>query len=413
MKNMNKGVMIGTLAAALAAVTLAGCGKTVEQAANTAPARIEAAVTTSAEAAKPAEVKNKETTEKTAKAKDTKKSKNTKKSKKNSKKNTKAAEPAVAAKPAETMAPVNQNVAPVIQVTAPAPAPEAQTAQAPAAPVVEAQKPVVTEDVYPVWVDGDAYAGSYYEQSAGRATMDVTRNSDGTYSVEVAWPSSANETNYWNFSGSFDGKGNLKYTNCRKTTAAVNADGSYTYDSCGLMTPYTVYSAGSGSIKFDDHGITWNDDMGDILPGTRFVNYQPSTAVAETTYNTKADEVGTAGSSYYANEGFDTGFFYDANGSKATLQISKSSVTPGTYDVCVICPVSLGEYKTYGANCNFQAEGTLLTYDNGAVSRQVYDENGNVVENVILENGHYGHLTQHPDFIEWFDSDGNYYVFTK
>jgi len=411
MKNMNKGVMIGTLAAALAAVTLAGCGKTVEQAANTAPARIEAAVTTSAEAAKPAEVTTKETTEKTAKAKDTKKSKNTKKSKKNSKKNTKAAEPAVAAKPAETMAPVNQTVAPVIQVTAPAP--EAQTAQAPAAPVAEAQKPVVTEDVYPVWVDGDAYAGTYYEQSAGRGIMEVTRNSDGTYSVEVSWPSSANETNYWNFTGSFSGKGDLNYTNCRKTTAAVNSDGSYTYDSCGLMTPYTVYSAGSGSIKFDDHGITWNDDMGDILPGTRFVNYKPAAVNAETTCNTKADEVGIAGSNYYANEGFDTGFFYDANGSKATLQISKSSVTPGTYDVCVTCPVSLGEYKTYGANCNFQAEGTLLTYDNGAVSRQVYDNDDNLIENLISEGGHFGHLRQNDGFIEWFDSDGSYYVFTN
>jgi len=134
---------------------------------------------------------------------------------------------------------------------------------------------------------------------------------------------------------------------------------------------------------------------------------------AETTCNTKADEVGTAGSSYYANEGFDTGFFYDANGSKATLQISKSSVTPGTYDVCVTCPVSLGEYKAYGANCNFQAEGTLLTYDNGAVSRQVYDNDDNLIENLISEGGHFGHLRQNDGFIEWFDSDGSYYVFTN
>lgn len=412
MKNMNKGVMIGTLAAALAAVTLAGCGKTVEQAANTAPARIEAAVTTSAEAAKPAEVTTKETTEKTAKAKDTKKSKNTKKSKKNSKKNTKAAEPAVAAKPAETMAPVNQTVAPVIQVTAPAP--EAQTAQAPAAPVVEAHKPVVTEDVYPVWVDGDAYAGTYYEQSAGRGIMEVTRNSDGTYSVEVSWPSSANETNYWNFTGSFSGKGDLNYTNCRKTTAAVNSDGSYTYDSCGLMTPYTVYSAGSGSIKFDDHGITWNDDMGDILPGTRFVNYKPAAVNAETTCNTKADEVGTAGSNYYANEsGFVTGSFYDANGSKATLQISESNVLDGAYSVIVNCPVSLGEYKSYGLFCDFKAGSTMLTYDNGATSRQVFDENNNMIENSITDGGHFGTLKQNGDLIEWSDSDGSYYVFTR
>ena len=407
MKNMNKGVMIGTLAATLAAVTLAGCGKTVEQAAQTAPARIEAAVATSAEVAKPAAVKTEETKDKTAKAKDTKKTKNNKKSKK-SKKNTNAAKPA-AAKPAETAAPVNQSVAPVIQVTVPAP--EVQTVQAPAA---EAQKPVVTEDVYPVWVDGDAYAGSYYEQSAGRATMEVTRNSDGTYSVEVAWPSSANETNYWNFTGSFDGKGNLKYTNCRKTTAAVNADGSYTYDSCGLMTPYTVYSAGSGSIKFDDYGITWNDDMGDILPGTRFVNYKPSTVATETTYNTKAAEVGTAGSNYYANEsGFVTGSFYDANGSKATLQISESDVLDGAYSVVVTCPVSLGEYKSYGLFCDFKAGSTMLTYDNGATSRQVFDENNNMIENSITDGGHFGTLKQNGDLIEWSDSDGSYYVFTR
>lgn len=412
MKNMNKGIMIGTLAATLAAVTLAGCGKTVEQTAKTVPARIEAAVATSAVATKPAEVKTEKTNEKTTESKNTKNSKNSKKSKKNSKKNTKAAEQAVAAKPVENTATVIQTPAPVVQVVTSAP--ETQSAQVPAAPVVEAQKPVVTEDVYPVWVDGDTYAGTYYEQTAGRGIMEITRNSDGTYSVEISWPSSANETNYWNFTGSFGGKGNLNYTNCRKTTVAVNSDGSYTYDSCGLMTPYTVYSAGSGSIKFDDYGITWNDDMGDILPGTRFVNYQPKAAASEVTYNTKASEVGTAGSSYYANEsGFVTGSFYDANGSKATLQISKSTVTPGTYDIYVTCPVSLGEYKTYGANCNFQEEGTLLTYDNGATSRQVYDTNNNMIENSILDGGHFGHLRQNDGFIEWFDGDGSYYVFTN
>lgn len=119
--------------------------------------------------------------------------------------------------------------------------------------------------------------------------MEVTINSDNTYSVEVAWASSANETNYWKFTGPIDCNGNLNYTNYRKTTKAVNSDYSY-----------TIYSAGSGSLKFGNCGVVcWTDNMGDILPGTRFVNYQPEAAASETTYNSKADEAGAAGSNLY------------------------------------------------------------------------------------------------------------------
>ena len=391
MKNMNKGVMIGTLAAALAAVTFAGCGSTIEQATNTAPARVEAAVATTAEAAKP-EVK----TEDAAKAKDTKKTKN-KKSKK-SKKNTKAAEPTAAAKPAEPQTIVVQTPAPVVQTVAPA---AAQPAQAPAVEAPKTEK-AVAEDVCSVWADGTYEGGTYYEETQGSGKMEVTCNGDNTYSVEISWPSSANETNYWDLTGSIDRNGNLNYTNCRKTAKNVSSGESY-----------TVYSAGAGSLKFGNCGVVaWTDNMGDILPGTRFVSYQPKAATAETTYNTKADEVGTAGSNYYANESsFVTGSLYDANGSKATLEISKSNLGDGSYDVFVTCPVSIGEFKIYGFNCKFQAEGTLLTYDAGATSSKVYDEYGNVIENNLIDSGHFGHLTQHDGFVEWFDSDGSYYVF--
>lgn len=392
MKNMNKGVMIGTLAAALAAVTFAGCGSTIEQATNTAPARVEAAVATTAEAAKP-EVK----TEDAAKAKDTKKTKNTKKSKK-SKKNTKAAEPAAAAKPAEPQTIVVQTPAPVVQTVAPA---AAQPTQAPAVEAPKTEK-AVAKDVCSVWADGTYEGGTYYEETQGSGKMEVTCNDDNTYSVEISWPSNANETNYWDLTGSIDRNGNLNYTNCRKTAKNVSSGESY-----------TVYSAGAGSLKFGNCGVvTWTDNMGDILPGTRFVSYQPKAATAETTYNTKADEVGTAGSNYYANESsFVTGSLYDANGSKATLEISKSNLGDGSYNVFVTCPVSIGEFKIYGFNCKFQAEGTLLTYDAGATSSKVYDEYGNVIENNLIDSGHFGHLTQHDGFVEWFDSDGSYYVF--
>lgn len=411
MKNMNKGIMVSTLAAALAAVTLAGCGNTANEITKTTPVKVPAAVTAVAEdTAKAEDTKN--DNEKTEKAKDTKKSKNTKKAKKNKKNSKKAkadkTEPAVAAK-AETAAaaPVNQTPAPVVQTAAPA-----QTVQAPAAqaPVVEAPATVIPQDVYPVWVEGDVYAGTYYEETTGRGIMEVTRYSDNTYSVEVTWPSAANETNYWNFTGTFDGRGNLNYTNCRKTTEAVNSDGSYTYDSCGLMTPYTVYSAGSGSIKFDDYGITWTDNMGDILPGTRFVNYQPKTVVVEEQKtNTKADEIGTAGSNYYQNEGFMTGSFYDGNGSRATLEISKSNVGEGLYDCIVITPDTLANNVAYGFSARL--ENGMLVYDKGVKSCTTYDINGNIENVSILDEGHFGSLCMTNCGLSWTDSDGSSYMF--
>ena len=126
--------------------------------------------------------------------------------------------------------------------------------------------------------------------------MEITRNSDGTYSVQVDWSSSAAEKDIWNFSGEFDGRGVLRYTNCRKTSVAFDENGNYACDSYGYMTPYTVYTMGSGYIEFKDEGILeWHDDMGDVPFGTTFVTCKQS-------YNTKADEVGTAGSNYYMYE---------------------------------------------------------------------------------------------------------------
>ena len=264
MKKFNKGMVI-TMATMIAAAALASCGnsateitknesaKAVQTAANTA-----AAENTAKAAENKTETKKAETT---AAKKDSKK--------KSSKK--------TAEKAAET---AQKNVQP------------AQTKKAAEAPAT-----VIPDDVYPVWVEGDVYAGCYAEEIAGRGMMDITRNSDGTYSVEVNWSSSAFEKNTWNFSGEFDGRAVLRYTNCRMTTVAFDENGNYACDSKGLMTPYTTYTMGSGYIRFLDEGVLeWHDDMGDVCPGTTFVACKQS-------YNTKADEVGTAGSCYYESMG--------------------------------------------------------------------------------------------------------------
>ena len=273
MKKFNKGMVI-TMATMIAAAALASCGnsaaeitknesaKAVQTAANTAAAE---------NTAKAAENKT-----------ETKKAETTAAKKSSKKKSSKKTTEKAAEKPAET---AQKNVQP------------AQTKKAAEVPA-STQAPAVTipDEVYPVWVEGDMYAGTYAEEIAGRGMMDITRNSDGTYSVEVNWSSSAFEKNIWNFSGEFDGRAVLRYTNCRMTTVAFDENGNYACDSKGLMTPYTTYTMGSGYIEFKDEGVLeWHDDMGDIIPGTTF-------AACKQPYNTKADEIGTAGSNYYANE---------------------------------------------------------------------------------------------------------------
>ena len=276
MKKFNKGMVItSTAAAALAALTFAGCGSTANEMFPAKTTASAAQAVKNEEAAKPvtavkAEAAEAATTgkaaEKTAAKKNNKKS-NKKKAADTAQKNT---QPAV--------------IVPTAQVQ------PAQTQKAAEVPAV-----TIPDDVYPVWVEGDVYAGTYAEEIAGRGAMDITRNSDGTYSVEVNWSSSAFEKNIWNFSGEFNGRGVMYYTNCRKTTVAFDENGNYAYDSNGLMTPYTTYTMGSGYIEFKDEGVLeWHDDMGDIIPGTKFI--------ACKAYNTKADEVGTAGSCYYENE---------------------------------------------------------------------------------------------------------------
>ena len=280
MKKFNKGMVI-TMATMIAAAALASCGNSTTEITKNEPAKAVQAVTTAAAAENTAktaenktETKKAETTASAAK-KDNKKSDNKKKS---SKKTTEKA----AEKPAET---AQKNVQP------------AQTQKAAAVPAsTQAPAAVIPDEVYPVWVEGDMYAGTYAEEIAGRGTMEITRNSDGTYSVEVNWSSSAFEKNSWNFSGEFDGRAVLRYTNCRKTTVAFDENGNYACDSNGLMTPYTTYTMGSGYIEFKDEGVLeWHDDMGDIIPGTTFVTCKQP-------YHTKADEIGTAGSNYYMYE---------------------------------------------------------------------------------------------------------------
>ena len=410
MKKFNKGIVItSTVAAALAALTLTGCAGT-EIAPKAAPAvnanAVQAVqVVKNDEVAQPvkAEAAEENTAETTAAKKDSKKKSKKKKSKKSAEKTAETAQqtvqpivvvPTVQVQPVQVQPAQTQPTQQTQQVQ-----PAAQPQQTAAVPAnTQAPADPVHTDVYPVWVEGDVYAGSYYEATAGRGMMDITRNSDGTYSVEVNWASSAAEKNIWNFTGEFNGRGLMNYTNCRKTNA--------TYDANGNMTCYTVYSAGSGYIEFKDEGVLeWHDDMGDILPGTTFVS-----KIAYNTTNTKANEVATAGSNYVEEKTvteLPTGWFYDGNGSGTVMNIAKNG---NNYSFVVSYPDERGTcYHTY--SFSGKLEDGKVSYVGGQQDDLVYNADSSVKSAKFVSNDHKGQVRLSNTGIVWEDSYGPHFVF--
>ena len=252
------------------------------------------------------------------------------------------------------------------------------------------------------------YAGTYAEEIAGRGTMEITRYSDGTYAVRVDWSSSAYEKCSWTFSGEFNGRAVMHYDNCCKTTVAFDENGNYAYDCNGIMTPYNNYINGSGYIEFKDEGVLeWHSDMGDILPETTFVSCKKS-------YNTKADEIGTAGSNYYANEKTweAEGILYEVGGNRISLEIEKANGFDNTYNCTVRMSGSAFDSEVYGFLAYYDSETDTLVYDRGARNYVSYDSNGCIVDNYIIDEGHFGSISYTGAAgLRWTDSDGSSYVF--
>ena len=420
MKKFNKGMVItSTIAAAIAAMTLAGCGnkavevtkaetaKAVQAAANTAVAEnaVKANEITAENKVETKKEETKPTTTKKDTKKDTKKKSDKKKASKKTKKSEKTDNTGAAATAKVTVQPTV--VIPQQTTQQAQPAKQTQTQQQTKAPETKAPV-VIPEEVYPVWVEGDMFAGTYAEEIAGRGTMEITRYSDGTYSVQVDWSSSAFEKCSWNFSGEIDGRGAMNYTNCRKTIVAFDENGNFACDSYGYMTPYTVYTKGSGYIKFLDEGILeWHDDMGDILPETTFVTCKQS-------YNTKADEIGTAGSNYYANERTweATGDLYEVNGRRISIEIEKANGFDNAYNCTVRMSGSAFDSEVYSFLAYYDSELDELVYDRGAKSFVSYNSDGNVAEHYIIDEGHFGSISYTGAAgIRWIDCDGSSYVF--
>lgn len=302
-------------------------------------------------------------------------------------------------------------------------------------------------EIKAVTVNSSKFVGSYVELSQGVANMDISDNGDGTFAIHIDWAVNSNEENIWEMTGNFDGKGTLNYFNCRKSTSAYDKNGNYTIGVDGIQTPFTTYTAGSGSLTMTSYGIVWTDNMGDIFAGTTFVAKKSAPANTKAneigtagsnyynneTANTKANEIGTAGSCYYNNEiantkasevatagscyyenepdtpaaELPTGWMYDGNGSGAVMNIAKNG---NTYSFVVSYrDEKTNAYHTYSFSGKY--ENGKLVYSAGQQDDIVYNADGTVKSASFVSNDHRGTVTQSNTGIVWADSYGPNFVF--
>ncbi len=101
----------------------------------------------------------------------------------------------------------------------------------------------------------DVFAGEYLEEYAGRCQITITKNDTG-YDVHIRWAGSASDHAEWDFSGEFDGKGVLYYSDCIKKTTVYAPDKS---------TETINYTDGTGYLRVSEEGtktgLIWVDDI--------------------------------------------------------------------------------------------------------------------------------------------------------
>lgn len=264
-------------------------------------------------------------------------------------------------------------------------------------------KAVTPQKYTPVVVANDPYAGNYSEKFRGVGAMTVANIGNNQYSIHIEWAVNDSEFNSWDLVGTFDANKNMNYTSCIKNNHIKNANGTETLT--------TIYTNGTGSIKLEDGYFNWNDNMGDILPDTFFVTKQTNTTtttVTTTTTTTISSVPAVTNDPSLTPMGtFSTGSFYDGNGSRATLNITKSS--NNSYTCTVSTPYNAASHYEY----HFIAtqDNDTIVYSDCTVNLVEYNDDGTVKSNSVVGQGHYGSVISSNTGLVWYDSDGSNYVF--
>ena len=107
------------------------------------------------------------------------------------------------------------------------------------------------------------HTGTYVEATAGRGIIIVNKVGD-VYSVVVNWSDSAYESYEWVFSGEFDDRGVLEYSDC------IKKDIVYEVEEEGTVSK--IYEDGTGRLRLTDDGLIWEDDIEHIADDISFIN---------------------------------------------------------------------------------------------------------------------------------------------
>ncbi|MBQ9721233.1 MAG: hypothetical protein IJV64_11145 [Oscillospiraceae bacterium] len=135
-----------------------------------------------------------------------------------------------------------------------------ESSPAPNDPPAAAEEPDAAE--------ADDLSGSWQDEISQRASMDVTRSGDGSYTLFVHWGSSATEASIWEIVGTFDESGTLTYE-----------DGKYgvcTFDESGSETVSDEETT-RGSFTLEDGKLRWQYsrvEENDHSEGGLFVKFE-------------------------------------------------------------------------------------------------------------------------------------------
>ena len=141
-----------------------------------------------------------------------------------------------------------------------------ETAADTVAETVDASAGGETEGEVDVALDDgiDLYEGSWYEEIAGRGSMDISPSGDGKYYIEVVWGNSVAESAMWEFTAIYDSAtGDLVYDDGDYKTVLFDENGDETVEE-----EKSVH----GVLHLNDDGkIEWTDSAPDSSEPSIFV----------------------------------------------------------------------------------------------------------------------------------------------
>ena len=103
-----------------------------------------------------------------------------------------------------------------------------------------------------------------------------------------------------------------------------------------------------------------------------------------------------------AKDGFPIGSYIDGKSAQRVLNVVK--LDDANYNITVTAPTSANTEEVYTIKA--VANGSKMYYTNATKSTVTYDDNRNVIDNKVIENGHNGTFDASDAGYTWADSEG-------